>query len=89
MQDNIGFWKENKMFGYGKKNLKGIVQEGLFVDNEHIRNPEEIKEYDPVNDLIAKTIVWTDFFVKYSEEKQEEIEERLLNYFGDPQFLVD
>ena len=71
------------------KNVDGVVQEGLFVNNEHQRNLEEIKEYDASNDKIAQPLEWKQYFINFTDEQQEEVEERLDTFFGDPQNLID
>ena len=63
-QSNIGFFKENRSFGYQKRILKGKVTEGLYENDVHLTDDEKAKEYDSTNDFIAQKVIWKQYIIE-------------------------
>ena len=55
----MGYWKKDKLHGYGKLVFDGNVREGLweeagFYDSKTPKNVKEVKMYDPKTNPIAR-----------------------------------
>ena len=75
----IGWHKEGYFHGYAKIIYSdNALKEGLWEKNEFRRNPEDIKEYDAENGLIAQPVRWDDYITKVGEEYLEEVEKEAI-----------
>ena len=67
----IGYWKDGeKLHGYAKRSIKGVVQEGLWENagwrSGQPKRKKDIKKYHPYTDKISKKLDWTKY-IKFSK----------------------
>ena len=61
----IGWFKEGRRHGYGKREERGAVQEGVYNHQYFMKveDYEHIKDFDPLKDKIAQKVDFKKYLV--------------------------